>query len=309
MVDPKKYMNSHARVLIAGFSGFLLSVGLFFLYMWIYTSVLGFTLPKTAVLKWRLAAWNTRSEQMLKSLEESEASLDMMAERDNKIYRSLFGMNEISEETRKGAPAASSATMERLEAVSHAAYVQSKSFDEVLSLALKAGDMASCVPAIPPMDPDPKKCRFSSPFGTRDDPVYRGRRAHQGVDLACDRGNPIYATGDGVVELVKNELGGYGNQVLIDHGFGYKTRYAHLQSFIVAEGMKVKRGENIGFAGNTGKSTGVHLHYEVIYKGTHVNPMNYMDLSMSSEDYFNLVTAVEANIGKMFVHPKHRKRK
>lgn len=302
-------MNSHARALLKWLALFAASVGLFFFYMWFYTSVLGLTLPKTAVIKAQNAAWNSKVEVLSKTMNECEEALDMMAQRDNKIYRSIFGMNEIPASARVGNNMSVNSPAGRLEALSHEAFIQSKSFDEVLSLALKAGDMASCVPAIPPMNPDPKKCRFSSPFGTRSDPMSKAKASHKGVDLACDRGTPIYATGDGVVELVKNELTGYGNSVVINHGFGYKTRYAHLQSYCVAEGMKVKRGENIGFAGNSGKSTGVHLHYEVLYKDVQINPMNFMDLKMSPKEYSTLVKEVEANSASVYVHPKHRKKK
>ena len=98
-------------------------------------------------------------------------------------------------------------------------------------------------------------------------------------------GYPVYATGDGVVEVVRNDFYGYGNQVLIDHGFGYKTRYAHLKSINVSEGMVLKRGEMVGTSGNSGRSSGPHLHYEVIYMDQHMNPSNYFDLEITPEEY------------------------
>ena len=187
-------------------------------------------------------------------------------------------------------------------------YVQSKSFDEVAQLSKRAGDMASCIPAIPPINPDPSKYRLSSGFGYRTDPVYGRSARHTGVDFAMKPGNPIYSTGDGVVESVKFEFFGYGNQVVIDHGFGYKTRYAHMRNIGVVEGMKVKRGECIGESGNSGKSTGPHLHYEVIYKGSPVNPSNYYDLAITPEEYAEMVQNTADLSEKLTLHPSHRKK-
>jgi murein DD-endopeptidase MepM/ murein hydrolase activator NlpD len=121
-------------------------------------------------------------------------------------------------------------------------------------------------------------------------------------------GNPVYATGDGVVESVKFEFIGYGNQVVIDHGFGYKTRYAHLKAVGVVEGMKIKRGECVGQTGNSGKSSGPHLHYEVIYKGNHVNPANYYDLSITPEEYSVMVQNTADASKNITLHPSHKRR-
>lgn len=115
---------------------------------------------------------------------------------------------------------------------------------------------------------------------------------HTGFDFACKPGNPVYATGDGTVESVSFEFFGYGNSVLIDHGFGYKTRYAHLKMVYVSEGMKLKRGECIGETGNSGRSTGPHLHYEVMYRGRYVNPYNYFDMTMPLDEYSSMVSKV-----------------
>ena len=112
---------------------------------------------------------------------------------------------------------------------------------------------------------------------------------HTGLDFAMKIGNPVYATGDGVVESVKFEFFGYGNSVTIDHGFGYKTIYAHLNSVKVIEGMKVKRGDYIADSGKSGRSSGPHLHYEVVYKGQKVNPANYLDMSMPVDEYSAMV--------------------
>ena len=299
-----------------------LSMVLAVFYFWIYTSVLGLELPKTALLKKQNAEWYSRMEVMNRQLDGYEDVLTSLQMRDDDIYRSIFGMHEIPAEVREAGFGGVNRyshldgldhggllknTTMRMDVLTKMSYVQSKSFDEVAQLSKRAGDMASCIPAIPPINPG-SKYRLSSSFGYRKDPVTGRSARHQGVDFATDSGNPIYVTGDGVVESVKFEFFGYGNQVVIDHGFGYKTRYAHMRNIGVVEGMKVKRGECIGESGNSGKSTGPHLHYEVIYKGSPVNPSNYYDLSITPEEYATMVQNTADMSEKMTLHPSHRKK-
>lgn len=297
-----------------------LSMVLAVFYFWIYTSVLGLELPKTALLKKQNAEWCSRMEVMNRQLDGYEDVLTSLQMRDDDIYRSIFGMHEIPAEVREAGFGGVNRyshldgldhggllknTTMRMDVLTKMSYVQSKSFDEVAQLSKRAGDMASCIPAIPPINPG-SKYRLSSSFGYRKDPVTGRSARHQGVDFATDSGNPIYVTGDGVVESVKFEFFGYGNQVVIDHGFGYKTRYAHMRNIGVVEGMKVKRGECIGESGNSGKSTGPHLHYEVIYRGSPVNPSNYYDLSITPEEYATMVQNTADMSEKMTLHPSHR---
>ena len=302
---------------------FALSLGLAVVYFWLYTSVLGLELPKTALLKKKNAEWCSRMEVMNRQLDAHEDALASLQMRDDDIYRSIFGMNEIPAEVRNAGFGGVNryahydgmdqngllkSTAVRLDVLTKKTYVQSKSFDEVALLSKRAGDMASCIPAIPPVNPDPTRYRLSSGFGYRVDPVYGRTALHTGVDFAMKPGNPIYSTGDGVVESVSFEFFGYGNSIVIDHGFGYKTRYAHLKNIGVVEGMKVKRGECIGESGNSGKSTGPHLHYEVIYKGRHVNPSNYYDLTITPEEYSTMVQNTADMSEKLTLHPSHRKK-
>ena len=288
------------------------SMALSLVYLWLFTSVLGFELPKTALLKMKNARWTSSMELMNRQLDMYEATLQGLSIRDDEIYRNIFGMNEIPQEVRNAGfggvnryeyletvPENSllRRASVRLDILTKKAYVQSKSFDDVEALSQRAGDMASCIPAIPPVLPDKSKYRISSTFGYRSDPISGVSKMHTGFDFACKPGNPVYASGDGVVSSVTFELFNYGNSVVIDHGFGYKTRYAHLKTIFVAEGMKLKRGECIGESGNSGKSTGPHLHYEVMYKDRFVNPVNYFDLEMPVEEYASMVknTAKESN--------------
>ena len=299
---------------------FASSLGLAVVYFWIYTSVLGLELPKTLLLKKNNAELVSRAEVLNRQLDRYDNILNDLQMRDDGIYRSIFGMNEIPGEVRNAgfgginryshySSGLLKSTAVRLDVLTKKTYIQSKSFDEIAHLSKRAGDMASCIPAIPPIVPDPSIYRLSSRFGYRADPFTGRTRNHTGVDFAMKPGNPIYATGDGVVTNVKFELFGYGNQVVIDHGFGYKTRYAHLKTIGVAEGMKVKRGECIGISGNSGRSSGPHLHYEVIYKDRHVNPANYYDLTITPEEYATMVQNTADASQKITLHPSHMKKR
>ena len=206
------------------------------------------------------------------------------------MYRSIFGLNVIPEEARRSVSFPLEDPLSaRINALSKRAYVQTMALDEVYGISRTAGDMISHIPAVPPILPRKGDYHMASTFGYRTDPVYGGTRFHSGQDLAAKPGYPVYATGDGVVEKVGFSFSGYGNEIVIDHGFGYKSRYAHLSRIDVAKGMKVSRGDLIGAVGNTGKTTGPHLHYEVIYKGNAVNPYSYMNLDMTVEEYLAMI--------------------
>lgn len=297
------------------FKGLLLfagSVAMAVLYIWLFTSVLGYDLPKTAFLKAERARWDARMDLMNTKLDRCEESIEALRVRDDDIYRSIFGMNEIPAGVRNAGIGGVDRysfldglesddrlknTALRIDWLTRKVYVQSKSFDEVAAVSKTAGDMASCIPAIPPIVPDPSRYKMSSPFGYRTDPFTGASRMHTGLDFAMKIGNPVYATGDGVVESVKFEFFGYGNSITIKHGFGYETIYAHLNSVKVIEGMKVKRGDCIGESGKSGRSSGPHLHYEVVYKGRKVNPANYLDMSMSVQEYSDMLRMRESESG------------
>jgi len=274
-------------------------LALFGIYMLIYFGVFHFHLPKTAVLLREKASWESKVERLGNRMDRFEEELDLLEVRDNRIYRPVYGMKDLpAEERTKGqtvlpegldSTSALAQTIARSQTIMRRALAQSESYGQVEKLSSTAGDMASHLPAIPPINPDPKTYRFSSPFGYRHHPILGGIRLHAGVDLGCDKGNPIYCTGDGVVSMIKEENRSYGHQVLVDHGFGYQTRYAHMSQIFVYEGMKLKRGDCVGLSGNTGQSTSPHLHYEVIYQGEPVDPQHFMDMSMPVKDYFEMV--------------------
>lgn len=285
-----------------------------FLYMWFATSVLKIDLPKTAFLKAEHARLDARLDLLNNKMDRDQEILDGLRVRDEDVYRSIFGMNEIPAEVRNAGIGGVDRysyldglekdnylknTALRLDRLTRQTTVQSKSFDEISAVSKTAGDMVSCIPAIPPIVPDDSKYHVSSPFGYRSDPFTGDSKMHTGVDFAMDIGNPVYATGDAVVESVEFDFFGYGNSITLDHGFGYETKYAHLNSVNVTEGMKVKRGDCIGETGKSGRASGPHLHYEVIYKGNKVNPMNYLDLSMSKNEYSAMVRQREDETGTL----------
>ena len=214
------------------------SAALSLVYLWLFTSVLGLELPKTVMLKKANARWLSRMELMNRQMDICDETLQGLGMRDDEIYRNIFGMNEIPQEVRNAGfggvnrysyleglsdNSMLKTTTMRLDVLTKKAYVQSRSFDDVEALSRRAGDMASCIPAVMPILPDKSKYRLSSSFGYRSDPISGVTRMHTGFDFACKPGNPVYATGDGVVSSVSFDLFNYGNSVVIDHGFGYKT--------------------------------------------------------------------------------------
>lgn len=188
-------------------------------------------------------------------------------------------------------------TTQKLDRLRRQLYVQSKSFDEVVNLCKSHDEMLLCIPAIQPVANKDLK-QTASGYGTRVDPIYKTTKFHSGMDFSANPGTDVYATGNGTVVSAGWETG-YGNTIEINHGFGYRTRYAHLQSMKVKVGQKVVRGEIIGGVGSTGKSTGPHLHYEVVVKGEKVNPVNYYFMDLSAEDYDKMIR-MAANHGKVY---------
>ena len=277
---------------------------LFVTYLWVVVSVMGRDLPKTALLRRANADWSTRMDRMSGHLDRYDEILTLLEVRDDKIYRSVYGMDEIPHEVRFSGFSGETRYEElegtalkgitaRLDQLEKRAYIQTMSFDDVTALQRTAGDMAAHIPTIPPMTTEKGTYHLSSPFGYRSDPLLGFLKRHTGMDFACPPGNPIYATGDGVVVKVAHEGKGYGNHVMVDHGFGYRTRYAHMSTIIVKEGQAVSRGDCLGYSGRSGRCTGPHLHYEVLYRQDYVNPALYMDLNMAAKDYYELVRRPE----------------
>lgn len=239
----------------------------------------------------------------------AQRKVDEIKHRDNYVYRSLFSTDTLSVDgvytpysDAKYAPLADDnyaslmvGTWQQLDALARMLYLESVSFDELQILSRNKEQLSSAIPAIWPIDRAALHNNHIGAFNPRRlHPIYHRIIAHTGIDLGIDRGTPIYATGDAVVESTDRGQArrGYGKQVLLNHEFGYKTRYAHLSKILVKPGDKVTRGQIIAESGNTGGSTAPHLHYEVIHKGTPVNPINYFNRNMTSEEYNKLMEEI-----------------
>lgn len=259
--------------------------------------------PKEKALKRELQNAQLQFQLLNKKMDEAEAVLANVADRDNNIYRVYFEANPIPEEQRKAGFGGINRykglegfdnskliieTSKRLDILQKEIVVQSKSLDEIAKLAKEKEKLLSAIPAIQPVRNEDLK-RMASGYGMRSDPFTKVRKMHWGMDFSAPRGTPVYATGDGVVVRADNRATGYGNHIEIDHGYGYKTLYAHLYKYNVRKNQKIKRGELIGFVGSTGRSDGPHCHYEVSKDGERINPINFYYGSLTPEEFNELL--------------------
>ena len=239
-----------------------------------------------------------------------ESKIDDIHHRDISVYRSLFSVDTLAIEgiytpyaeskyaTLQGDEYSTLMTdsWKSIDNLARKAYATTLSLDQLQILAKNKERMSFAIPAIWPIDRTQLEWFYS--FGMRArHPIYKTRKMHKGVDMSCKRGVPVYATGDAIVQMTDEGMRrrGYGRQILLNHEFGYQTRYAHLNKILVKEGERVTRGQLIGEGGSTGGSTGPHLHYEVIYMGRHVNPVNYFNRNMSSDEYKQLMDKMKHN--------------
>lgn len=253
--------------------------------------------PETSRLQKELKYMQAQVKGMRQQMDTLDRYVNVLEKRDNEIYRTIFGAAPIERNYTGGdyyQELASYSTQEgiietqkRLQGIQHQLVKQSKSYDELMSLSKKQDQFLASLPAIQPVDNKDLK-RMASGFGFRIHPIYRVARMHTGLDFTADIGTEIYATGDGVVKSPDGGSG-YGLHIVIDHGFGYQTLYAHMSRMAVGPGTKVKRGQIIGYVGNTGVSSGPHLHYEVIKNGQKVNPAYYFYNDLSPDQYAALL--------------------
>ena len=257
-----------------------------------------------------LAQYNILS----KRLDNALMVLRDIQQRDDNLYRVMLDAEPLSSTTRNAGYAGTNRydellkmdnaellveTTQKVDLLEKQLYMQIKSFDEIVAMDKDAQTRLRHIPAIQPIANRDLK-RTASGYGYRVDPIYKVRKFHKGMDFSCDKRTPVYATADGVVEEAK-WMSGYGYTVVIDHGYGYKTLYAHLfdKKFIVKKGQKVVRGEQIALSGNSGKSSGPHLHYEVIVKGRNENPINYYFMDLDADGYDQMLQMAE-NHGKIY---------
>jgi murein DD-endopeptidase MepM/ murein hydrolase activator NlpD len=234
-----------------------------------------------------------------KKMDQVQRVLADLQDRDDNIYRVIFESDPIPNSIRQAGFGGSErysvfenfenadilkSTTERLDRITKQLYIQSKSFDEVVNLAKSKERLLASIPAIMPINNKDLR-HLPSGFGWRTHPIYKTQEFHPGMDFAAEQGTPIYATGDGVVERADANAQGYGNHVVLNHGFGYQTLYGHMSKMAVKVGAKVKRGQLLGYVGSTGLSTAPHVHYEVIKNGDKVNPVNFYYADLTPEQY------------------------
>ena len=258
-----------------------------------------FDSPKEKILNREIAQLKTQYEIVKGKLGQAELVLDDIQQRDDNIYRVIFeadpipksirkagygGINRYEDLTGYNSSEIMISTNKKIDQITKQLYIQSKSFDDIIKLAKNKADMLAAIPAIQPVS-NKDLSRMASGYGPRIHPIYKTKKFHAGMDFSAKTGTPIYATGDGKIAKVRKSRRGYGNHVIIDHGFGYKTLYAHMSKYIVKKGQKIKRGDVIGFVGNTGTSVAPHLHYEVHKNGKKINPVNFYYNDLNPEQY------------------------
>ena len=259
--------------------------------------------PRELSLQREVKNYELQFELLNKKMEQIEDVLANVEDRDNNIYRLYFEANPIPEEQRRAGCGGVNrykalegfnnsemvvATTKRLDIIKKQMAIQSKSLDEITKLAEEKEKLLAAIPAIQPLNNE-DLTRMASGYGWRSDPFTKARKKHWGMDFTAAKGTPIYASGDGKITRADNNASGYGKHIRIDHGYGYLSLYAHLSNYNVKKGQKVKRGDLIGFVGNTGRSEAPHLHYEVWKDNDRINPINFYYGSLTAEEFENML--------------------
>ena len=282
---------------------FLVSSALFgFLIFLLLINTSYFETPKDKIQAREIEALALNYKVLNKKIDLMNEVLEAIENRDNDIYRIYFNATPISEEERKAGFGGVNRykdlqgynnsellenTTKRVDILTKELVIQSKSLDEIVALAKKKEKLLAAIPAIQPVKNEDLK-HMASGYGYRSDPFTKIRKFHYGMDFTARTGTPIYATGDGVVYKADASLSGYGNHIEINHGYGYKTLYAHLSKYNCRPGQRVKRGDIIGYVGSTGRSQAPHLHYEVFKGNERVNPLNFYYGSISAKEYIEI---------------------
>ena len=283
--------------------GFYILGGSVFAILVLFVAYTFFDSPKELMLKRENQQYALQLELLDNRVNQLSSVLKDIEERDDNIYRTIFEAEPVPIEERKAGIGGVdryanlkgyenskriTATAQKIDQLSRELFVQSTSFDEVYKLAKNKAKMLASIPGIQPIS-NKDLTRIASGFGYRIHPIYKTLRMHEGIDFTAPVGTPIYATGDGKVEYKKGKMSGYGKVVKINHGYGYETLYAHMSKIIVRPGQTVKRGEIIGYVGNTGRSTGPHLHYEVRKNGRPINPVHFFYQDLTPAEYEKVI--------------------
>ena len=289
----EKLINLLPHFLGSLFTGIILVV----LFFYVFDS------PKERALKRENNQLIAQYSVLTGKVENLNKVLKDLEYRDDNLYRTIFEAEPIPKEVREAGIGGVNRyedlegfqnsgvvinTTKKIDNISKKMYIQSKSFDEVIDLAKNKERMLACIPAIMPVDLK-HLTRVSSFFGMRFHPILKYKRMHEGMDLTAPTGTNIYASGDGTIVSIKRSINGYGNRVIVDHGFSYSTLYAHMSKILCKVGDKVKRGTVIGLVGNTGTSLGPHLHYEVRKNDRPINPINYFSNDITPEQYEEMI--------------------
>jgi murein DD-endopeptidase MepM/ murein hydrolase activator NlpD len=237
--------------------------------------------------------------QLSDQVKVTEEQMSELVKRDNEVYRAIFEANPIPDSARARALAQEqeiarvenmrsgdlvNSIISSLNNLGHYISAQKKSYNEIDNLLKNKEQLLRCTPAIQPVS-NKDLTRVASGFGYRIDPIYKTVKLHAGLDFAAPQGTPIYATANGTVTVAGNTGNGYGNHVVINHGYGYETLYGHMVKVKARVGQQIKRGEVIGYVGSTGKSTGPHCHYEVHKNGQKIDPVYFFYNDLSPEQY------------------------
>ncbi|MFJ1401407.1 peptidoglycan DD-metalloendopeptidase family protein [Capnocytophaga canimorsus] len=299
-----KRIKSRKRTKVRNIGLFLLSSLVFgAVVMFLMVNTRFFYTPRELTLQREVKQYETYFQILNKKMKQMEEVLANIQDRDNNIYRLYFEAAPIADEQGKSGFGGVNRyehlekynnsdllinTTKRLEILQKQLVIQSKSLDEITYLAREKEKLLAAIPAIQPIQ-NKDLTRMASGYGWRTDPFTKARKFHYGMDFTAPQGTPIYAAGDGVITRADGNAAGYGEHIRIDHGYGYVSLYAHLSKYNVRVGQKVKRGDIIGFVGNTGRSQAPHLHYEVLKDGEHINPVHFYYGSLTTEEYAEML--------------------
>lgn len=265
--------------------------------------------PKEKLLRQQNQDYKESYSVLQERVKQLELQMNELENRDNDVYRSIFEADPIPDSARVKAMEAKKevqliqnlsnqdlleSMVGQLNNLSLRMAYQTKSFTEITDMVKNKEKLLKAIPAIQPIRNNNLN-RVASGFGYRVDPLYKDYRLHAGLDFAAPSGTPIYATADGVVQAAGFKTDGYGNKVVINHGYGYQTLYGHMVRVKARVGQRVKRGEVIGYIGSTGKSTGPHCHYEVIKRGTKVDPVYYFYNDLTPAQFDRILKAAATN--------------
>jgi Peptidase family M23 len=276
-----------------------MAVGLLLLYSSYFES------PKELLQKNEIAELRFYYQSLNDEIGRLSTIVKEMEYRDDNIYRVVLGAEPIDKAIREAGVGGLDRyedirnkdleheemivkLHEHVDKLKRKLFIESRSQDEVVELAENKEKLYAAIPAIQPVA-NKELIALASGFGMRIHPIYKVKKMHTGIDFAAVIGTPIYATADGTIDLLQNSFSGYGKMIEIDHGFGYRSRYAHMHGFAVRQGQRVKRGDLIGYVGDTGISTAPHLHYEVLINGVQVNPVHYFFNDLTTAEYEKII--------------------